>query len=279
MKFSFSVIIPTYNRAHILERAVTSVLDQEGSHDFEVIIADDGSTDNTADVVRGFGNKKIKYFQQENRGPSAARNLALSHAEKDWIVYLDSDNEFYPNYFETLTKYLTENRSALYVMVRATKINELYKDGKLVKRKEDPENDLKDITIDGLITFKKAYFDVNGFAHSRKIIEAGITWDEKMKRLEDWEFLMQVAEKYPDNFLYVPDPIVHYHRTFGTDGIISNSSYADWADAYEYIYKKHKNDKLLQGQTWYPQRPKAYRNDQKDFEAGKIPPQHERWFA
>ena len=275
---NFSVIIPTYNRATIIGTAIKSVLEQEGDHDFEIIVADDGSTDETADIIEKSQDKRIKYFKQDNQGPSAARNLGISHATKDWIVYLDSDNSLFPNYFSTLSKYLEKNPSALYAMVRARKTNELYESGKLIKSFEDTENTLTSATIQDLIPLKKIYFDVNGFAHAKKLINDGIEWDKNIKRLEDWEFLMQIAERYPENFLYIPDPLVHYLRRFGTDGIISNSSYGDWADAYEYIYQKHKNDVVLKNQTWYPQRVEAYRKDQKDFEEGKIPHQSLRWF-
>lgn len=274
----FSVIIPTYNRAYILGRAIRSVLSQTGEHDFEVLIIDDGSTDDTAFIIKSFGDSRIKYFRQDNKGPSAARNLALSYNTKEWITYLDSDNEFYPHYFDTLARYLENNEEALYVMVRAVKVDELYKDGQLVKRQEDKKGLPENITLEDLITFHKVFFDTNGFAHGRKVADEGLRWDEKIKGVEDWEFLIQIAEKHPGQFLYIPDPIVHYHRTFGTDGIISNSTYGDWADMYEYIYQKHKNNTLMQGQTWYPAQVEAYRKNQKDFEDGKIPAQHERWF-
>jgi len=91
-----SVIIPTYNRASFLEEAIQSVLDQDyfvrnGASSFEFLVIDDGSTDNTKDIVKSFG-KKMKYHFQEHKGVSAARNLGLDLAQGDYIAFLDSDD-------------------------------------------------------------------------------------------------------------------------------------------------------------------------------------------
>ena len=72
-----SVIIPTYNRAHLVGRAIRSVLNQT-FQDFEIIVVDDGSTDNTEEVVKGFNDPRIRYIRhEENRGGSAARNTGI----------------------------------------------------------------------------------------------------------------------------------------------------------------------------------------------------------
>lgn len=277
-KLNFSIIIPTYNRAYILQKAIDSILKQEGEHDFEIIVIDDGSNDKTANLIQQSQDERIKYYYKENQGPSAARNTGLAHASKNWIIYLDSDNELFPNYFNVLEKYLRKNKTALYVAVKARKILSLYENGKVIKSKEERGNSLKErITLQDLF-FNKVYFDTNGFAHSRKFIEAGFRWDKNLTGIEDWDFLMQIGERYPKNFLYISEPLVLYNLRFGTDGVISNASYKYWADSFEYIYQKHKSDKLMQGQTWYPAKVQKYRQYQKDFEAGKISPQHIRWF-
>jgi glycosyltransferase involved in cell wall biosynthesis len=88
-----SVIIPTYNRADLLKKALQSVLDQT-FHSYEIIVVDDGSTDDTRDVVAAFASPKIRYFRQENKGRSNARNLALAEARGEYIAFLDSDDMF-----------------------------------------------------------------------------------------------------------------------------------------------------------------------------------------
>jgi glycosyltransferase involved in cell wall biosynthesis len=89
-----SVVIPTFNRGYILGDTLRSALDQ--SHrDVEVIVVDDGSTDDTADVVRGFG-ERVRYLRQENAGVCAARNRGLRESRGEFVALLDSDDQWLP---------------------------------------------------------------------------------------------------------------------------------------------------------------------------------------
>ena len=104
-----SVIIPTFNRAPLLLRAITSVLNQ-GYKNFEIIVVDDGSIDETETLLSPMiklGN--IKYFKQENLGVSAARNFGSSQALGDWIAFLDSDDEWLPSKLELQIAFLQVN--------------------------------------------------------------------------------------------------------------------------------------------------------------------------
>jgi len=90
-----SVIIPTYNRASCVIRAVDSALDQSHAAS-EVIVVDDGSTDDTEQRLQPYRDR-IRYVYQENQGVSAARNTGIQHAIGEWIAFLDSDDVWYPN--------------------------------------------------------------------------------------------------------------------------------------------------------------------------------------
>ena len=95
-----SVIIPTYNRAHLIGRAIRSVLNQT-YQDFELIVVDDGSTDNTEEVVKGFNDGRIRYIRHdENRGGAAARNTGIKASQGEYIAFLDSDDEWLPHKIE-----------------------------------------------------------------------------------------------------------------------------------------------------------------------------------
>ena len=97
---TISVIIPTYNRAHMLRRAMRSVLDQT-FEDLELIVVDDGSRDATADVVRGLADMRVRYLRHDvNRGAQAARNTGLDAARGAYISFLDSDDEWLPEKLE-----------------------------------------------------------------------------------------------------------------------------------------------------------------------------------
>jgi glycosyltransferase involved in cell wall biosynthesis len=91
-----TVIIPTYNRADLLPRAVKSVLSQS-YRNLECLIVDDASTDNTEEVVRGLDDERVVYIRHErNRGQSAARNTGIAHASGELVALLDSDDEWLP---------------------------------------------------------------------------------------------------------------------------------------------------------------------------------------
>lgn len=92
-----SVIIPTYNRAHYLGEAIESVLKQDNRDcQIEIIVIDDGSTDNTREVLRKFGSS-IRYVYQDNRGAGAARNRGIDEATGEWVAFLDSDDRWLPD--------------------------------------------------------------------------------------------------------------------------------------------------------------------------------------
>lgn len=102
-----SVVIATYNRAGFLPETINSVIEQKFK-DFELIIVDDGSTDNTREVLRAFGGR-LKYLYQQNRGPSAARNLGVMHSQSPWIAIQDSDDICAPGYLDVLYHYVASH--------------------------------------------------------------------------------------------------------------------------------------------------------------------------
>ena len=101
-----SVVIPTFNRAHTLKRCIDSVLAQSFAP-IEILIVDDGSTDETSELLRYYENKIITY-KTENRGVSAARNFAVAKSTGDWIALLDSDDEWLPNRLKDQADYLKQ---------------------------------------------------------------------------------------------------------------------------------------------------------------------------
>jgi glycosyltransferase involved in cell wall biosynthesis len=106
-----SVIIPTYNRARIIEEAVDSVLAQDYK-DFELIIVDDGSTDNTSEVLAPYGNEASILFQ-ENKGVSAARNRGIAEASGMLIAFLDSDDLWLPQKLSAQVEFFNQKPEAL----------------------------------------------------------------------------------------------------------------------------------------------------------------------
>jgi glycosyltransferase involved in cell wall biosynthesis len=87
----FSIIIPTYNRAFFIGRCINSVLSQQFT-DFEIIVVDDGSTDNTNDIVENYNDSRLFYDKKDKNGVSSARNYGVNHASGAWLLFLDSDD-------------------------------------------------------------------------------------------------------------------------------------------------------------------------------------------
>ncbi|MDC1508284.1 glycosyltransferase family 2 protein [Saprospiraceae bacterium] len=111
---TFSIILPTYNRRSLLPRAVESVLAQEYTN-WELIIIDDGSTDETKEYVIGILNNKIQYHYHENIGRSASRNRGLEKSKGQYICFLDSDDELLPNYLSCFQHNLNNTLDKLFL--------------------------------------------------------------------------------------------------------------------------------------------------------------------
>ena len=106
-----SAVIPAYNAEKYITRAIDSVLGQTRPVD-EIIIVDDGSTDNTAEAIKRYGDK-IQYIYQENAGVSAARNTGIKAAATDWIAFLDADDEWLPERIQLQVELLKRIESIL----------------------------------------------------------------------------------------------------------------------------------------------------------------------
>lgn len=98
----FSVVIPLYNKANYIESTLKSVLDQTFT-DYEIIVINDGSTDESEAVVHQFNDKRIQIFHQKNQGVSVARNLGIEKSTGKLIAFLDADDYWFPNHLQELT--------------------------------------------------------------------------------------------------------------------------------------------------------------------------------
>jgi glycosyltransferase involved in cell wall biosynthesis len=97
----FSIILPTFNRAHLISRAIESVLSQSFTN-WELLIVDDGSSDNTREVIQDFlRDPRISYSFEVNSGPAMARNRGIASARGEYITFIDSDDEYLPGHLQT----------------------------------------------------------------------------------------------------------------------------------------------------------------------------------
>ena len=106
----FSVVIPTYNHEALLEKAVKSVLNQTFQN-YEIIIIDNYSEDNTENLIKNFNNEKISYIKNRNYGLIAkSRNLGIAKSKSEWIAFLDSDDCWYKDRLQKLFDFIINNK-------------------------------------------------------------------------------------------------------------------------------------------------------------------------
>ena len=104
---TFSVIIPAYNAAQYIKHSINSILNQTFS-DFEILIVDDGSTDNTKEIIQTIEDKRVQYIHQRNGGVSSARNTGIRNANGEYICFLDSDDLWKPDHLEVISNLINK---------------------------------------------------------------------------------------------------------------------------------------------------------------------------
>ena len=197
-----SVIIATYNRVELLSSSIKSVLNQT-FEDFELIISDDSSTDNTKEYVEGLTDKRIIYINNEtNRGVSATRNNALKSSTGNYIAFLDDDDEWLPEKLSLQIDKIEKSPSK----VGAVYTGVMYFDMELgevsyVSRPCCEGNILDDILPENILAtssllLRKSCFEKVGL------------FDETISYAEDFDMWIRIAKYY--NFSYVDKPLVRY---------------------------------------------------------------------
>ena len=110
--YTVSVVIPAYNSSKFIARAIDSVMEQT-HHPNEIIIVDDGSTDNTAEIIKSYGDQ-IYYIHQQNSGASVAHNAGIKAAASRWIAFLDADDQWLPTFLQKQLELLQRNRQLIW---------------------------------------------------------------------------------------------------------------------------------------------------------------------
>ena len=213
-----SVIIPTYNRAALVERAAKSVLSQSYS-DLELIIVDDGSTDNTKMLLESLNDSRVRYIYQQNSGACAARNNGIDHANGEYIAFHDSDDVWH---VDKLEKQLAILKSTDADLVFCCMNN--HKTGRLIGN-NFPEG----ICAASILPYGVGTQTLC----ANSIVFKSERFDENMPRLQDFELLLRIAKKY--KIYYLNEPLVDYY--IQDDSISSNPE--KLLRAWELILKKN----------------------------------------
>jgi glycosyltransferase involved in cell wall biosynthesis len=230
-----SVIIPTYNRADLLPRTIKSSLNQTFK-DFELIIVDDGSTDNTKEVVEKFKKKdnRVKYIWQENSGgPASPKNKGIKASKGEYIAFLDDDDEWFPEKIEKQLE-IFENSKVKNIGIVACNALDLFEDSKTTKEykiKETKEEKYLPMILNGCfihssssVVVKKNTFKKVGY------------FDKRLKTADDWDMWIRIISKY--NFDFYPHPLFKY--CIHGENISWNKSTFLKVEELSFIFKKNK---------------------------------------
>ena len=221
----FSIIIPTYNRAHLLPKAIESVLAQKFNN-WELIIIDDGSTDDTEKLVRGYIDSRIVYIYQTNAERSAARNNGISHARADYICFLDSDDYYLPERLLLLHTELTSRGYPVAMFYTALVFD---MEGKLYPSESKP---ISGNLYDGIAT---SVIHSQQTCISRKILFE-FKYDPQFRIVEDMELWLRIAQKYPVIYLEHQDTIVVVNHDDRSVNVMRYNNGEDQLRLYAHIF-------------------------------------------
>ncbi len=188
-----SVIIPTYNRGAIIEKSIRSVLNQTYK-DFELIIVDDGSSDNTREVVEAIGDERIKYHYQQNAGASAARNAGIMLAQYDYIAFQDSDDIWHEDKLEKQMNAFENASSRVGIVYSSYTLHA--PNGDTV---EYPDDEMKKSMRSGFIFPYLLIRNMIGtptMLIKKEVFEKVGMFDTSLRSFEDYELALRICKEY-----------------------------------------------------------------------------------
>lgn len=230
-----SIILPTYNRAHVIKRSISSVIRQT-YRDFELIIVDDGSTDNTKEIVNEFEDRRIKLvISESNHGQAHARNLGINQAIGEYIAFIDSDDEWMDDKCELQIDYIITNAADL-----------IYTDAQVITN----EGDTYVLHAPRLITtdlINKEFNDYQGrniFVPSVLLKRSTLLnfdlFNENLKALEDLDFFTRYALSF--RMIRYPQPLFLYY--YNDHGNVSTNP-QKITDARLTLLNKYRTERAL----------------------------------
>lgn len=225
MNHTVSIIIPCYNYAIYLSTAINSALSQSYDN-IEVIVINDGSTDNTEEIAKSFGDK-IKYISQHNQGVSIARNNAISSATGKYIICLDADDVLKHNAVENLIRC---SKNHIYELISG-KVEITGLSYSIVSPRSSTLSEIihQNTFVQSSMFTKKAWQDAGGY-------------DSNIPGSEDWEFWIRLVKL--NSTISICDEII-YTYSYRTDGKYYTTSLPKKKEVIDYILKKHTEFKTF----------------------------------
>jgi glycosyltransferase involved in cell wall biosynthesis/Tfp pilus assembly protein PilF len=194
----FSVLVPTYNQARFLPAALDSLLAQTYSN-WEAVVVNDGSTDDTAQVMREYATRdnRFKMFHKPNGGVGSALNEGIRQARGQWICWLSSDDLFEPNKLEIHFKEINENPDIYFFYSHFSYIDEAAS----IKLEGGLWNPIPDPPFQVSRFFHGPYIHGNSFAIHRDVFRVIGLFDERLHNAQDFDMWLRISAKYPSHFI------------------------------------------------------------------------------
>lgn len=209
MNHLVTVIIPTYNSAQFISEAIESVLNQT-YRNFEIVVVDDGSMDNTRRILEPF-SKKIKYIYQENSGPSKARNTGIQNSKGEYIAFLDADDTWLSEKLELQVKIISNNMHLGLIFTDSLTIeNEKLGEKTFLNQKKCYEDLLKTkncIHRPFKILFNENFVVTSTVMVRKKCFDRVGRFDESFSSAEDRELWLRLSAYY--DFALIPRVLIH----------------------------------------------------------------------
>ena len=184
----FSIIIPTYNRAHLVIKTIYSALNQL-EKSFEIIVVDDGSRDQTGEQVKLLNESKVRYFKITNRERGAARNFGALKAKGDYLYFLDSDDIVYENHLNEAKKFIELNSPPIFfqqyeIIKHDGSVHSIYKP--------------KQNRVNNELVKRGNFMSCHGVFIQRKLfLENQFNEDRRLSGSEDYELWLRMAARFP----------------------------------------------------------------------------------
>lgn len=224
-----SVIIPTYNRANTIKRAIDSVLNQTYSN-IELIIVDDCSSDNTFEIINSYTDKNIRYYKLEkNSGACVARNKGIEMALGEYIAFQDSDDEWFKEKIEKQIKTIQATNTDV-TFCALNRIDDVAINGEKIPNinMEEIKNITKELLKENFISTQTIL--------GKKYVFENIKFDAALPRLQDWDLVIRVSKLY--KISYLDEVLVNLY--IQKDSISMNINKK--VKAYQIIYEKYYNE-------------------------------------
>lgn len=240
MKYLVSIIVPMYNSEKYIVRCIDSLLEQSYEN-IEIIVVDDGSSDNGVDIIKKYSDNRINIYQKKNEGVSATRNFGIEKSNGDFLLFVDSDDYVSKDIVEIMVDKIKNINSMVFCNNDEIWSNRVEK--RILFTGDNVQLDKTNVLR--VIASGKAGLVCSKLVSNRVIKENNIMFDKNLKVGEDQLFFLKVAQ-YTKEFKYVNKSLYFYDRTNENSATIKyqNRLYNNFSYLQEEIIKIFNNNKL-----------------------------------